>query len=311
MSRAPARPISTAGNQLRTDVIASVAFAQMLPGGVLQPGRNFGFNQVAVIKATLPFSTQASHMGKTITDTATLGPAPGGAPVPTGTVTFNLYSDAACMTLVTTSTGTLNAAGTASSMPFTAAVPGTYRFTASYSGDANYAATPASACGAANEQVMLPAPVIAVTKAAAPPTQPAPTGTFTFTVQVSNPSPDDPITITTLTDNIYGDLATRPGSTCGALIGVTLAPGASSAPCSFTGTFTGVAGGTQTDIVRVNGVDVNGFTATNTANATVGLTAAPVPVIAVTKAVTPASLPAPGGSFTFTVQVSNPSSNDP
>ena len=57
---------------------------------------------------------------------------------------------------------------------------------------------------------------------------------------MSNPSTTDPVKITSLVDNIYGDLATRPGSTCGALIGVTLAPGASSAPCTFTGPFTGV-----------------------------------------------------------------------
>jgi hypothetical protein len=153
-------------------------------------------------------------------------------------------------------------------------------------------------------------PVIAVTKAANPLTRPAPGGDFTFTVQVSNPSATDPIKITSLVDNIYGDLATRPGSTCGALIGVTLAPGAVSAPCTFTGPFTGVGGASQTDTVTVHGVDSFGNTATATAMATVTLTTV-VPQIAVTKAAAPPSLPAPGGNFTFTVTVSNPSATDP
>ena len=153
-------------------------------------------------------------------------------------------------------------------------------------------------------------PSISVTKVANPLSLPEPGGIFTFTVQVTNPNTIDPITITSLTDNIYGDLATRAGSTCGALIGVTLAPGASSAPCTFTGPFNGKGGDSQTDTVTVTGIDSNGHTATATAHATVTLTSL-TPVIAVTKAASPLSRPEPGGTFTFTVQVSNPSATDP
>jgi uncharacterized repeat protein (TIGR01451 family) len=154
-------------------------------------------------------------------------------------------------------------------------------------------------------------PVIAVTKVANPLTEPVPGGNFTFTVQVSNPSTIDPITITSLVDNIYGNLATRAGSTCGALIGTTLAPGATSAPCTFTGPFNATTPSSQTDTVTVTGVDTLGQTATATAMATVTLTPAPPPVIAITKSPNPASLPAPGGTFTFTVTVSNPSTTVP
>jgi hypothetical protein len=169
-----------------------------------------------------------------------------------------------------------------------------------------------SACGAPGEAAVAnaaPLPQIAVTKAAAPPSLPEPGGTFTFTVQVSNPSVTTPVTITNLVDNIYGDLSTRAGSTCGALIGTVLAPGATSPSCSFTGPFTGKAGDKQTDTVTVTGVN-NGTTVTATAMATVTLT--PVgPQIAVTKVASPVSLAAPGGTFTFTVQVSNPSTLEP
>jgi hypothetical protein len=157
----------------------------------------------------------------------------------------------------------------------------------------------------------LNAPVIAVTKTAAPATEPAPGGDFTFTVTVSNPSTTTPVTITQLVDNVYGDLTKARNSTCAALIGVTLQPGASAAPCSFTGAFTGAAGASQTDTVTVTGMN-NGVTVTATAHATVGLTPPPAgPQIAVTKAASPSSRVAPGGTFTFTATVSNPSATVP
>jgi hypothetical protein len=179
----------------------------------------------------------------------------------------------------------------------------------SYSGDANNVAA-ASACGAPGEAVTQPQPVIGVTKVANPLTQVVPGGTFTFTVVVTNPSGVDPIKITSLTDDVYGNIATRAGSTCGSLIGVTLAPGGTSNPCTFTGTFTGVVGATQTDTVTVGGVDSNGYTATAVAHATVSLVSA-APQIAVTKVASPLTQVAPGGTFTFTVQVSNPSTVTP
>ena len=147
-------------------------------------------------------------------------------------------------------------------------------------------------------------PQIAVTKAASPLTRPAPGGTYTFTVQVRNPGTVEPLIITALTDNIYGNLATRPGSTCGALIGTTLAPGASSPTCTFTGDFTGAAGATQTDVVTATGRDDENNNVSATATATVGI-ASVTPQIVVTKTASPQSRPEPGGTFTFTVLVFN------
>ena len=96
------------------------------------------------------------------------------------------------------------------------------------------------------------APSIRVDKTADPSTLPEPGGTFTFRswsptpAPSRSPSPPSPTTST----------ATSPpgaGSTCGALIGTVLAPAATSAPCTFPGTFTGPAGASQTDIVTVTG----------------------------------------------------------
>ncbi|MCA1683019.1 MAG: beta-propeller fold lactonase family protein [Actinobacteria bacterium] len=103
-------------------------------------------------KATPTIATQASPgnlLGAPVHDTATVS---GGAS-PTGTVTFQLFSDAGCATQVFTSTNPLGS-GTATSDTFTPAAAGTYRFIASYSGDASNSAV-TSACGAANESVVI------------------------------------------------------------------------------------------------------------------------------------------------------------
>jgi hypothetical protein len=323
--KAPTQDAATGVSGLQTE---QVAFSSGIATDGVHGG-GLGANEVTVSRAPLTIATVAAILAThRLSDTATLGGAPAGSPAPTGTVTFRVYApgDTTCSAAaVFSSTDPVDAAGTSAvSDPFTPTLAsggtGTYRFTAAYGGDANYLPT-ASACNDANESVTIPAPVIAVTKAASPASEVAPGGTFTFTVTATNPSAVDPITITALTDDIYGNLAVLTGSTCAPLIGTTLAPGASTAPCSFPGVFTGPAGRSQTDIVTVNGVDANGFTATATANATVTLTPIPLPPppppaaappqIGVTKAAGPLTLPAPGGTFTFTVTVSNPSTVTP
>jgi LPXTG-motif cell wall-anchored protein len=132
-------------------------------------------------------------------------------------------------------------------------------------------------------------PQLSVTKVASPLTLPAPGGNFTFTVQVHNPSATDPVKLTALTDNIYGNLATLPGSTCGSLIGKTLAPGATSAACTFSGAFNGMSGASQTDIVGVTGIDPHGTSVTATAKATVGITATAFAGVLAANAVAPST----------------------
>jgi hypothetical protein len=233
--------------------------------------------ETSTVTKELPFfSTTASgnvEVGGALTDTAFLA----SIVPPTGTITFSLFgpNNANCTgTAIFTSPVTVNGSGNFTSGSFTTSIPGTYQWVAAYSGNANNLAE-TDACGATGESTtVFPKPQISVSKSASPLTQPAPSGNFTFTVQVSNPSTIDPITITSLTDDVYGNLATLGGSTCGALIGTSLSPGASSAPCTFTGSFAGNAGASQTDTVTVLGTDPNTNTATATAQATVGLTQA-------------------------------------
>jgi len=103
-------------------------------------------------------TTQASaavQLGGFIHDTATLS----GGVAPTGTITFQSFgpNDATC-TAAAAFTSTVTVAGNGSyvSANFTPSVAGTYRWIATYSGDANNVAS-ATACNDANESVTVSA----------------------------------------------------------------------------------------------------------------------------------------------------------
>ena len=77
----------------------------------------------------------------------------------------------------------------------------------------------------------------------------------------------------------------------------------SSVTCTFVGSFTGVAGDTETDIAEIDAIDENGNPVDDTDDAIVTLT--PCADIAIVKTVTPGQRPAPGGNFTFTLVITN------
>lgn len=172
-------------------------------------------------------------------------------------------------------------------------------------GDVNPPASASDSATVTITAVVGDVPAIAVTKTAVPETLAAPGGNFTYNIRVTNTGAEA-VNLTGLTDNIYGNLDTRAGSTCDTPRA--LAPGAFY-DCSFTGPFTGAAGATLTDTVTASAVDVDGdnntVTATDTATVTITAVAGDVPAIEVDKSAAPGSLPAPGGNFTFTVTVRN------
>ncbi len=162
---------------------------------------------VAVAQAALPIATQvapaAIALGATFQDTANLGPAPAGAPAPTGSVKFAVYGpgDTACATPVATSTGMLNAAGTtAVSAGFLPRSTGTFRVVATYAGDANFSGSSSSCTDPAEAVAVAPATLALTTQVApaaitagasfhdtaslgpAPAGEPPPTGSVTFNV---------------------------------------------------------------------------------------------------------------------------------
>ncbi|WP_084258993.1 vWA domain-containing protein [Microtetraspora malaysiensis] len=118
-----------------------------LLNGVLSPGFTETISE-HVPKATPSIATTPSGpvpAGGKVSDTAALS----GGYHPTGTVTFQLFEpgDTGCATPIATRTDTLSGSGTAASGNVTIGAAGTYRWAATYSGDAhnNSATSPCSA----------------------------------------------------------------------------------------------------------------------------------------------------------------------
>lgn len=152
---------------------------------------------------------------------------------------------------------------------------------------------------------------ISVAVSATPDSLAEPGGDFTFAVVVGNPGGED-VTIDSLMDDTYGDLSALAGSNCGGLIGDVLAPSTTSAICTFTGEFTGVAGDTQTNTVTVVGTTAGDTEVTAEDAATVTITAAEEEEeddgetsVSVRYAVSPSTRAEPGGTFHFGVKVTN------
>src|SRR5207244_3802527 len=129
---------------------------------------------------------------------------------PSGTITFNLYGpdDATCGgAVIFSSTVAVSGNGDYTSASFTANVAGTYRWTASYSGDANNNSA-ATSCNDANESVV-------VTKSS-----PAITTTASASVSAGGSISDTPHPFPTrrssdlITFNLYGP----DDATCGGAV---------------------------------------------------------------------------------------------
>ena len=146
------------------------------------------------------------------------------------------------------------------------------------------------------------APSIEVTKSPNPSSVNEPGGPVTFTVSVKNTSgPTDPVTITSLADNIHGNLDGQ--GTCD--VPQTILAGATYT-CTFTATVSGNAGSSETDTVTAAGTDDEQTAVSDSGSATV--TVADVqPTIEVTKTADPTTVTTPGGPVTFAVSVKNTS----
>ena len=153
---------------------------------------------------------------------------------------------------------------------------------------------------------------ITVDKSATPSSVQEPGGDVAFTVVIKNTSAADAVTIDTVVDSIYGNLATK--GTCDTLIGKVLqrddhaASGSDEATCTFTGLVTGSAGSTHTNVVTVTGHDDDAHSLTAHDDATVTITPAPVVPKLIDLYVTKTDLPDPvqlNGQLTYTIVVGN------
>ncbi len=128
-----------------------------------------------------------------------------------------------------------------------------------------------------------------------------PGGWVTFYVTVYNDSTVDAITITSLDDDIYGDLTLAENSTC--VLPQTITVGKSYS-CSFGGLVSGESGQVKTDVVTASGNDDDNLPLSDTDDAQVALKDV-MPTVTLDKAVDDNEKPEPGGVFTFTLTITN------
>jgi hypothetical protein len=142
------------------------------------------------------------------------------------------------------------------------------------------------------------APTLTVDKSANPTAVPETGGSVTYTVVVTNTAAEA-VTLTTLTDDRFGDLNNQ--GTC--KTGGTIAPSATYT-CTFARTISGNAGTSHKNTVSATVTDNDGTSATGTDDATVTFSDV-LPAVTVTKTANPTSVPETGGSVTYTVTVKN------
>ena len=149
----------------------------------------------------------------------------------------------------------------------------------------------------------LPSRII-LSKTADPANLPEPGGPVTFTVVVANVSQVDQVTIQSLVDDVYGDLNGKGDCHVPQVLNA-----GESYTCQFTADITGDVGDKQTDTVTASGVDDDGHELSATDEAEVTIVNVP-PTIEVNKSAIPNTVPEPGGSVTFRVEVRNTSTAD-
>jgi uncharacterized protein DUF5979 len=122
------------------------------------------------------------------------------------------------------------------------------------------------------------APTIQVDKSASPISRPEPGGTFTFSVRVTN-NGSQPVVITSIQDDVHGNLNGR--GTCVTGAGLAASPGPGNVfTCSFSIEFTGSSGRSQTDKVTVTAVDPGGTSISDTSDGvTISITAPGTPIV--------------------------------
>lgn len=160
-----------------------------------------------------------------------------------------------------------------------------------------------SAVGVASASVRVldVAPSLQATKTPARDAVPEPGASVSFLVTVTNDSPaaSDPVTITALADDVFGDLDGR--GTCA--VGATIAA-AETYTCTFEARVTGEGGTIHADSVSISGIDDDGNPVGARASAQVRIDDV-LPSIRLEKTAVPATVPATGGTVTFTVQIAN------
>ncbi|MDQ3756627.1 MAG: DUF11 domain-containing protein [Actinomycetota bacterium] len=153
-------------------------------------------------------------------------------------------------------------------------------------------------------------PTISVAKSGTPTTVSEPGGNVSFGVVVTNNSSVEPVTLTSLSDNPYGNV-TQAAPTNPDVVSTTCSvpqPLAASGTysCSFVARVSGNAGSSHTDTVTASATDTAGNTISATGSATVTVTNVD-PTVSITKTANPSTVPEPGGQVSFGLSITNTS----
>jgi hypothetical protein len=149
-------------------------------------------------------------------------------------------------------------------------------------------------------------PSITLNKTANPTSLLEPGGMVTFSMVINNTSTasSDPVTITSLVDNIHGDLNGQGDCSVPQLINV-----GASYSCSFQVNVAGNAGDSETDTITALGADDEGNPVSASDSATVIILNTPSS-IEVIKTAEPLVIDEPGGNVTYAYTINNTSSVD-
>jgi uncharacterized repeat protein (TIGR01451 family) len=147
--------------------------------------------------------------------------------------------------------------------------------------------------------IQIPPAEISVTKTGSPNPIDEPGEDVTFTVLIENDSPSLSVEISSLADNIFGDLNGQGDCSVPQVI-----PPLGNYSCSFTAFVSGNAGQTHTNTVTALGLDEEANEVGDSSTETIPIEDVQ-PAIEVTKAANPTSVDEPGGDVTFSVSVAN------
>ncbi len=216
--------------------------------------------------------------------------------------------------------GDLNGQGTCQLPQTLTAGGGTYTcsFTAVVSGDAGDSETdvvtatasdnegnPAEATAQATVTITDVLPGIDLQKAAVPNSRPEPGGDYDIRISVVNQSAVEPVLLTSLDDDLLGDLDGQ--GDCE--VPQTIAP-AGSYQCTIPASLTGDAGTSETDTVTATASDNEGTEVVDSDSATFSIIDR-LPTFDLQKTASPTAVPEPGGDVTFTIEITNTSPEDP
>jgi hypothetical protein len=149
-------------------------------------------------------------------------------------------------------------------------------------------------------------PSMTVSKSCSPCTRVEPGGSFTFTAMVTNTSPADAITLTSMIDDIYGDITQIAGTNCS--VSQVIAIGGNYS-CSFSVNELHQPPWSQTDTIEFVASDEESNELKQSDSAIITITDVPAG-IQVVKTANPTSVNEPGGDVTYTYVISNLSTVD-